>query len=77
MQALILAAGLGTRLKPITNHTPKCLVEINGRKLIDIWLEKLSYIGVEEYLINTHHLSEQVEEHLKKHFIQIKNKNLL
>ena len=78
MQALILAAGLGTRLKPITNHTPKCLVEINGRKLIDIWLEKLSYIGVEEYLINTHHLSEQVEEHLKKlFFIQIKNKNLL
>ena len=67
MQALILAAGLGTRLKPITNHTPKCLVEINGRKLIDIWLDLLRYIGGVEYLLNTHHLSEQVEEHLKKH----------
>ncbi|MDF1882102.1 nucleotidyltransferase family protein [Sulfurimonas sp. MAG313] len=62
MKALLLAAGLGTRLRPITNHIPKCLVPINGKPLLQYWLENLSKVGVEEFLINTSYLSEQVEE---------------
>ncbi len=41
MKALLLAAGLGTRLRPITDHVPKCLVPIHGRPLLDYWLELL------------------------------------
>lgn len=66
MQALILAAGLGTRLRPLTEVTPKCLVEINGKKLLEIWLEKLESIGVNNFIINTHYLSSKVEEFVNK-----------
>lgn len=66
MKALLLAAGLGTRLRPITNHIPKCLVPINGKPLLEYWLENLSKIGITEFLINTSYLSEQVEEFVNK-----------
>ena len=66
MQALILAAGLGSRLRPITNTTPKCLVEVKGKKILEIWLEKLEKLGVENFIINTHHLSEKVDDYIKK-----------
>lgn len=66
MKALLLAAGLGTRLRPITNHIPKCLVPINGKPLLEYWLENLSKVGVTEFLINTSYLSNQVEEFVKK-----------
>ena len=49
MKALLLAAGLGTRLKPITNYTQKCLVPINGKPLIEYWLENLSDVGIEHF----------------------------
>ncbi len=62
MKALLLAAGLGTRLRPITNTIPKCLVPINGKPLLEYWLENLSQVGITEFLINTHYLSNQVEE---------------
>ncbi len=62
MKALLLAAGLGTRLKPITNTIPKCLVPINAKPLLEYWLENLSKVGVTEFLINTSYLNEQVEE---------------
>lgn len=62
MKALLLSAGLGTRLRPITNHIPKCLVPINGKPLLQYWLENLSKVGINEFLINTSYLSEQVEE---------------
>lgn len=62
MKALLLAAGLGTRLRPVTNTIPKCLVPINGKPLLQYWLENLSKIGINEFLINTSYLSEQVEE---------------
>ena len=61
MRAILLAAGLGTRLRPLTNNIPKCLVPIKGRPLLDIWLEKLTMSGVNEVLINTHYLAEQVQ----------------
>lgn len=62
MRALLLAAGLGVRLRPLTNHTPKCLAPIHGRPLLAYWLEALLGEGrVERVLINTHHLHEAVE----------------
>ena len=61
MRALLLAAGLGTRLRPLTDTLPKCLVPINGRPLLDIWLERLGRAGIGPLLINTHYLSGQVE----------------
>lgn len=65
MKALLLAAGLGTRLRPITNDIPKCLVPINGRPLLDIWLENLTNCGIDEFLINTHYLNDKVEEYIE------------
>jgi len=64
MKAFVLAAGLGSRLRPITDTTPKCLVEIAGRPLLDIWLDALAKAGVNEVLVNTHHLAAAVEEHV-------------
>src|SRR5258707_13083770 len=60
MRALLLAAGIGSRLLPITATTPKCLVVINGRPLLDYWLELLFGAGIERVLVNTHWLAEQV-----------------
>lgn len=62
MKAFILAAGLGTRLHPVTIDVPKCLVPIAGKPLLQIWLELLGSYGVEEALINTHYLSEMVQD---------------
>jgi len=63
---LLLAAGLGTRLRPITNSVPKCLVEINGRPLLDYWIELLSKGGIVEILINLHHLPEAVRSYVER-----------
>lgn len=65
MKALLLAAGLGTRLDPITRYIQKCLVPINGKPLIEYWLENLSKVGVDEFLINTHYKKEQMEAYVK------------
>jgi len=64
MRALVLAAGFGTRLRPITETTPKCLVPIHGRPLLDYWFALLLSGGIERILINTHYLSERVQAHL-------------
>lgn len=61
MRALLLAAGFGTRLRPLTNTMPKCLVPIKGQPLLGIWLERLTQAGIGPFLINTHYLSKQVE----------------
>jgi mannose-1-phosphate guanylyltransferase len=66
MKAFLLAAGLGTRLRPITDSTPKCLVEVAGRPLLDIWLDALAKVGVDEVLLNTHHLADRVEAHVAR-----------
>tara|TARA_B100000161_G_scaffold254955_1_gene216698 strand:+ start:493 stop:1200 length:708 start_codon:yes stop_codon:yes gene_type:complete len=65
-KALLLAAGLGTRLKPLTKNIPKCLVKVGNEPILGIWLNNLSKAGCESVLINTHYLSNQVEDYLKK-----------
>jgi mannose-1-phosphate guanylyltransferase len=64
MKAFLLAAGLGTRLRPITDNTPKCLLQIGGVPLLDIWLDALARSGVDEVLVNTHHLADLVRAHV-------------
>jgi mannose-1-phosphate guanylyltransferase len=62
VRALLLAGGYGTRLRPLTDHTPKCLVAIGGKPLLAYWLDNLFSGGIERVLINTHYLPEQVED---------------
>ena len=64
MQAMILAAGLGTRLRPLTNHTPKALLLVHGEPLIFHSLKLLKKHGFSEVLINLHHLGELLEKEL-------------
>lgn len=63
-KALLLAGGLGTRLRPLTDSTPKCLVDVCGRPLLDYWFDALGAAGVRDILINTHHLPEPVARFL-------------
>lgn len=67
MKALLLAAGLGTRLRPLTNTIPKCMVSINNKPLLQHWIENLMAVGVDEFVINTHYFHEQVEAFIEKH----------
>lgn len=67
MKAILLAAGFGSRLAPLTNHIPKCLVPINGKPLLGLWIDKLVALGVTDILVNTHYLSEQVEAYIATH----------
>ncbi|MCX7922550.1 MAG: nucleotidyltransferase family protein [Clostridia bacterium] len=64
MKAFLLAAGFGTRLKPLTDITPKCLLPIGGKPLLYWWLQLLESHGVTEVLINTHYLCESVREYI-------------
>lgn len=64
MKAFLLAAGLGTRLKPYTDTTPKCLMPICGKPLLGIWLDHLEKCGITEVLVNTHHLADKVSDYL-------------
>jgi len=66
MQTILLSAGLGQRLRPITEQTPKCLVPINGIPLLNIWLERLTEAKLGPFLINTYYLAEQVEDFIAK-----------
>jgi mannose-1-phosphate guanylyltransferase len=63
--AILLAAGFGTRLKPLTDVLPKCLVPIHGRPLIDYWLEPLVEAGAERILVNTHYKADLVTRYLQ------------
>lgn len=67
MKAVLLAAGLGTRLRPLTDTVPKCLVPIAGTALLDLWIDMLLDAGIERILINTHHLADQVRAHVAAH----------
>jgi mannose-1-phosphate guanylyltransferase len=67
VKAFLLAAGVGSRLRPITDVTPKCMLEIGGRPLLDIWLDAFDRAGVDEVLVNLHHLPDVVGRHLAAH----------
>jgi mannose-1-phosphate guanylyltransferase len=64
LRAFLLAAGKGTRLRPLTDRIPKCLVEIGGRPMLGLWLDALARAGVEDVLVNTHHLADQVRAYV-------------
>ncbi len=65
MKAMILAAGLGTRLKPLTDTRPKALVELSGRTLLEITLSRLRTFGIGEVIVNLHHFADMVIDYLK------------
>jgi mannose-1-phosphate guanylyltransferase len=67
VKAFLLAAGIGSRLRPITDVTPKCMLDIGGRPLLDIWLDAFARAGVEEVLVNLHHLPDVVRDYLAGH----------
>jgi mannose-1-phosphate guanylyltransferase len=64
MKAFLLAAGLGRRLRPITDTVPKCMLVIDGRPLLDVWLDAFARTGVDEVLVNLHHLPDVVRCHV-------------
>ncbi len=64
-RAMVLAAGLGARMRPLTDTVPKPLIEIDGRPLIDHALDRLAEAGVKEAVVNLHHLADKIEAHLK------------
>jgi NDP-sugar pyrophosphorylase family protein len=62
---MVLAAGLGTRLRPLTDHRPKALVEVGGRTLLEIALARLSSFGIREVIVNVHHFADMIVDYLK------------
>jgi NDP-sugar pyrophosphorylase family protein len=66
MRAMILAAGLGTRLRPLTDDRPKALVEVAGHTLLEITLRRLREFGIREVIVNVHHFADMVLEYLRK-----------
>jgi NDP-sugar pyrophosphorylase family protein len=63
---MVLAAGLGTRLRPLTNDRPKALVEVAGRTLLEITLRRLASFGISDVIVNVHHYADMVVDYLKK-----------
>lgn len=63
-KAILLAAGLGKRMRPITDHLPKPLVKIAGKAMLDHALDRLDAAGVTEVVVNVHHLADQIENHI-------------
>jgi mannose-1-phosphate guanylyltransferase len=64
MKAFLLAAGVGSRLRPVTDVTPKCMLAIGDRPLLDLWLDEFDRAGVDEVLVNLHHLPDVVRRHI-------------
>lgn len=67
MKAMVLAAGLGTRLRPLTNDRPKALVEVAGKTLLELTLARLRSFGIQDVIINVHHFSDMVVDYLRTH----------
>lgn len=76
MKAMLLAAGYGSRLGHITSKKPKCLVEVGGEPMLGHWLKKLYLLGVTQFFINAHYMSEQVDEFVSQHPLREKIKIL-
>ena len=68
MNALLLAAGLGTRLRPLTDNIPKCLVTVKNQVLLDIWMKNIISNNLKLIFINTHYLHKKVESHIKSNY---------
>jgi NDP-sugar pyrophosphorylase family protein len=66
MKAMILAAGLGTRLRPLTNDRPKALVEVAGQTLLEITLRRLREFGIRDVIVNVHHFGDMVVDYLQR-----------
>jgi NDP-sugar pyrophosphorylase family protein len=66
VKAMILAAGLGTRLRPLTNDRPKALVDVGGRTMLEITLSRLRAFGIRDVIINVHYFADMIVEYLKK-----------
>jgi len=66
MKAMVLAAGLGTRLRPLTHDRPKALVEIGGHSLFEIPLRRIAFFGIREVIVNVHHFADMVIDYLGK-----------
>jgi len=64
MKAMVLAAGLGSRLRPLTDDRPKALVEVAGRTMLDLTLARLRHYGIREVIVNTHHFADMVADYL-------------
>ncbi|NCB92499.1 MAG: nucleotidyltransferase family protein [Clostridia bacterium] len=71
MKAFLLAAGFGTRLRPLTNTVPKCLIPIQGKALMEWWLELFAKHGISEVLVNTHYLAESVRDFISGWNIEV------
>ena len=67
MKAMVLAAGLGTRLRPLTNDRPKALVEVAGRTMLEITLERLRACGVRDVIVNAHHHADMLIDYVRSH----------
>lgn len=67
MKAMVLAAGLGTRLRPLTNDRPKALVEVAGRTMLELVLDRLRFFGVREVIVNAHHHAGMIADYLRGH----------
>jgi NDP-sugar pyrophosphorylase family protein len=67
MKAMVLAAGLGTRLRPLTDDRPKALVEVAGRTMLEITLERLRSFGIDEVIVNAHHHAQRLVDYLAAH----------
>lgn len=65
MKAMVFAAGLGTRLRPLTSDRPKALVEVSGHTMLEITLKRLRAFGIDEVIINTHHYADMIQDYLK------------
>ncbi len=66
MKAMVLAAGLGTRLRPLTDDRPKALVEVAGQTMLEITLRRLASFDIREVIVNVHHFADLVLEYLRK-----------
>jgi mannose-1-phosphate guanylyltransferase len=64
VKAFLLAAGTGSRLRPLTDTTPKCMIPVGGRPMLDIWLDAMAKADVDEVLVNLHYLADIVRKHL-------------
>ncbi|MBL4701993.1 MAG: nucleotidyltransferase family protein [Phycisphaeraceae bacterium] len=64
-KVLLLAGGLGTRLKPLTDSTPKCLIQIAGRPMLDYWFDRFEQAELFDVRINNHHIPQQVRDYIE------------